>query len=459
MHVEDVMSKIQLVSAIGDGPALQRDRWYAPLGCIWVGNYLRSRGHEVEILDGQVLSEEEILSRLRAPIIGVGHFVNSVHVADRIARAASEMGSTVIYGGQAATPLACQILERNTDVDFVVRYDGEKAMDMLANRVDGKETDLATIPNLAYRDHGKVRLTRPDKVDLETLPFPDRRIPGIQMERLIRNFALYGSEEKLGCIRPTNAYTRKGCPRRAPGLGCSFCARTDMSVRSRSVEQAYKEYRHLVAEFGSDYICDDSDTWIHEEWLSGLRTIVDKNGDIGAKLRVYGDVRDINERTAALLRELGVDAVLVGMESGDEDVLRLNGKPMRQGRMLKAAELLGRNGVKLCDAYVLGLIGESEGSIMRTLDFASRVQSLCETQITYWNLVLPLPGSPIWDRMMADPRLFSKYGHEYVFDTEELRRDFIGSFCNLGQYGYDQLVEIRDGMLASASVAPGEYLR
>jgi anaerobic magnesium-protoporphyrin IX monomethyl ester cyclase len=453
------MTKVQLVSTVADGPGLQEDRWYAPLGCVWVGNYLRSRGHEVEILDAQVLDEEEILSRLNAPLVGIAHFINSIHAADRIARAASEMGSTVVYGGQAATPLACQILERNADVDFVVRHDGEKAMEMLARFIDGEVMDLATIPNLAYREHGETRHTKREEVDLETLPFPDRRIPGVQMERLIRNFISHGSEEKFGCERPSNAYTRKGCPRRGPGFGCSFCARTDLTVRSKGAEQAYEEYRHLVTECGVDYICDDSDTWIHVDWLRSLRASIDKHGEIGAKLRVYGDVRDINEETAALLRHVGVDAVLVGMESGDEEVLRLNGKPMRQERMLKAAELLGRNGVKLCDAYVLGLIGESDGSIMRTLDFANRVRSLCETQITYWNLVLPLPGSPIWDRMMADPRLFSKYGHEYVFDTEELRRDFIGSFCNLGQYGYDQLVEIRDGVLASASVGPGEYVR
>ena len=51
------MTKIQLVQVVNEGPALQRDRWYAPLGLVWLGNYLRARGHWVEILDGQILSE------------------------------------------------------------------------------------------------------------------------------------------------------------------------------------------------------------------------------------------------------------------------------------------------------------------------------------------------------------------------------------------------------------------
>jgi len=453
------MARIQLITVIDEGPGLQRDRWYAPLGLVWVGNYLRARGHEVEILDGQIMPEAEIIRRLNAPLVGVSYFINSTEIADRIAQCAARNGSTVVYGGQAATPVAKEILARNPDVSFVVMYDGERAMDLLASRADGVRVDLAGVPNLAYREGDAILVNAAEELDLSTLPFPDRQVPGLDMEAHIRSFRTRGSEERFPCTRPTNAYSRKGCPRRGPSHGCSFCARIDLSVRSKTAAQAYDEYRYLVEEFGVDYICDDSDTWIRRSWMEDLLDLVDRRGEIGAKFRVYGDVRDITPGTAPLLRAIGVDAVLVGMESGDESILWQNGKPMRQDAMLKAAGLLGENGIKICDAYVLGLIGESQASLDRTRDFARRVHELCEPQITYWNMILPLPGSPIWGRMMLRPDLAAKYRGEYRFNIEELRRDFIATFCNLGPDGYKELLDIRHEYLDDALVAAGEYLR
>jgi len=453
------MARVTLVSLVSEGSGLQRDRWYAPLGLVWVSNYLRERGHQVEILDGQLITEDDLSKRIRAAVVGINYFINSTHIADRLASKAKERGATVVYGGQAATPVASEILRRNLDVDFVVRGDGEAAMEMLARRADGEDIPLKSIPNLAYRAGDGVHLTRSEELDLSTLPFPDRRLPGMDMERLITNFHREGSEENFGCLRPTNAYTRKGCPRRGPDFGCSFCARVDMSVRSKSAVQAYEEYRYLVREFGVDYICDDSDTWIRRKWLEELLQLIDERGPIGARFRVYGDVRDINTVTAPLLREIGVDAVLVGMESGDEAILRRNGKPMRRDRMLRAAELLGENGVRICDAYVLGLIGENAESIENTIAFADEVHALCEPQITYWNMILPLPGSPLWREMMAAPELAAKYAGEYRFDIDDLRTDFINKFCDLGADGHASLLQIRNDLLAGEMVGAGEYLR
>ncbi|MBI5765457.1 MAG: cobalamin B12-binding domain-containing protein [Planctomycetes bacterium] len=453
------MARVQLVSVVAEGPGLQRDRWYAPLGLVWVGSYLRAHGHSVEILDGQILCDDEIVSRLDGDIVGIGYFINSTHIADRVAAAAKAQGRTVVYGGQSATPVAQQILRNNTNVDCVIRFDGERAMELLARRAEGEAISLEAIPNLAYRDGDLIRLTECEELDLSTLPFPDRRLPGLDLEAHIRNFLERGSEEKFGCLRPTNAYTRKGCPRRGPGYGCSFCARIDMSVRSKTAKQAYDEYRYLVDEFSVDYICDDSDTWIRKEWLQDILDLMERHGEIGARFRVYGDVRDITEHTAPLLREVGVDAVLVGMESGDEGTLRINGKPMRNERMLKAADLLGKNGVKICDAYVLGLMGETEETLLQTRAFAEKVHSLCEAQITYWNLILPLPGSPIWDQMMLREPFAAKYGDAYRFEVEELRRDYVDAFCRLGPNGYDRLLQIREELFVRDCVAAGEYLR
>ena len=60
---------------------------------------------------------------------------------------------------------------------------------------------------------------------------------------------------------------------------------------------------------------------------------------------------------------------------------------------------------------------------------------------------------------MADDNLRKKYGGAYAFDIEELRRDFVRMFCNLGPNGYDRLLGIREELFVRDEVAAGEYLR
>ena len=450
---------IQLIRSVSNGPALQGERWYIPLGLVWLANYLKSKDYDVEILDEQILTEDEILRHLDAPLVGINFNITSTDSANRIAAAAKSCGSTVVFGGQAATPLAREILQTNNNVDYVIRNDGEKAMEMLARKLNGQIIALESIPNLAFRKDNEIVCTPSEELDLPDLPFPDRRVKGVSMEQYLENFRIYGTEERFNCFRPTNAYTRKGCYWRSIGQVCSFCARVDRHVRSKTAMQAYKEYRYLVEEFDVDYICDDSDNWINEGWLTELAQLVSKYGDLEARLRVYGDARDITPQTAALLKQIGVDAVLIGIESGDETILKRNGKQLTINHILSAAELLGKNDIRLCGAYVLGLIGESENSLDRTTRLASRLNDLCESQITYWNLMLPLPGSTAWKRMMQIDDLRKKYTGHYCFDIEEIRYDFVRTFCNLGPNGYQRLLEARNVLLDREHICVGEYLR
>jgi len=62
----------------------------------------------------------------------------------------------VIVGGISATCFASEILIRHTDIDFVVRGEGEvPAVDLVERLLSGKG-DIRTIPNIAYREAGNI---------------------------------------------------------------------------------------------------------------------------------------------------------------------------------------------------------------------------------------------------------------------------------------------------------------
>jgi anaerobic magnesium-protoporphyrin IX monomethyl ester cyclase len=452
------MAKLQLINLVTNQSDLLEDRWPLPLNLVWIGTYLKQFGYDVEILDTNILDLHEVIKKIDAQLIGICFYATSAHLLDDVVSSAKEKGSIVVVGGQAATSLVKQLLRKNTSIDAVIFGDGEKAMLDIIRKVERGTLFFNGIPNVAYRNGDDIVFGPNEQIDITSLPLPDRRIKGLDIESYISNFSETNTDLYTKDIRATNAYMKKGCPRRTRNKGCSFCARVDIGLREKTALQTYEEYNYLIREFGINYIFDDSDSWVKRSWMKNLRELYNKNGELSTKLRVYADVRDINEENVRIMKDLGVDAVLIGIESGDEHILRFNGKLISEEMIIKAVKLLGTSDIKLCDAYVLGLLGESKKSVERTISLARQISNYCEKQITYWNMIMPLPGSRIWNNMMM-PLLQEKYGSNYNFDMEDVRKDYIHYFCNLGEEGYNYLMNICKYLQSIQNIPLREYIR
>jgi radical SAM superfamily enzyme YgiQ (UPF0313 family) len=453
------MHKIQLVNSRSIPNDVLTDKWYTPLNLIWIANYIEANGITTQILDGVSSNFEEMLDKLDAPIVGVNFNYLSIENLDKLLKVAKNKGSFTVVGGQAATFLAKQLLQNNMDIDAVVIGDGEEAMLQLAIRANKGIPSFEGIPNLAYRNGDDIVFSTQKQMDLTKLPFPDRRVAGLEMDEYISKYYESNTDPAMDNVRVTNAYMKKGCLRRVADKGCSFCARIDRGLRSKTALQAYDEYSYLVKEFKIDYIYDDSDSWVDGPWMRSLANIYQQRGEVKAKLRVYADVRDITEDNVSIMKDLNVDTVLVGVESGDEHILRRNGKPMTKEMIVKAAKLLGHAGIKMCDAYVLGLIGETRTSVNATTSLAQQLSNYCEKRITYWNVMMPLPGSPVWREMMQISMLRDKYGDKYKFDVEEVQKDYVDCFCHLGSDGYEYLKNTSERLQADQNIPLRKYIR
>jgi len=416
--------RIQLVKPPTDYPDILDQKWFAPLGLISIGTYLENHGHEVEILDGQHLSLDEIKARLDAPIVGSNFHIFSVDSLDEIVSTAKESGSLVVVGGQAATPLAQQLLRKNRNIDIVVRYDGEEALRQIAKRFESGSRDFKGIPNTVHRQNSGIVEEPVESLDLQRLSVPDRRIEGIDLERYTQSWDKEWDPEKR--FRPTSAYTKKGCPRR-----CSFCGRIDKKVRQRTPEQAFAEYKMLTEEFGINYIYELNDTHFWDkEWMREFRQVYEKEGCLDAKFWAFADVRDIDEETVAHMEAIGVYMVCVGIESGNEEIRMRNNKQFTNEQVLEVCRLLGKYGIKVSDVYILGLMGETQETIADTISLSQQVKNVCQTIDTGFCNITPLPRSTIWGEMMQIPELQRKYGNEYKFEVKEVRGDYLHYFCN-----------------------------
>jgi radical SAM superfamily enzyme YgiQ (UPF0313 family) len=410
--------KVQLIQASSQDKNLMNDPWVTPLNLIALGTYLENNC-DVEVIDGLHVGLEDTLKRLDGDVVGIYFNIFSTPDLDKIAESAKNRGSLVVVGGQPATPLARQLLHGNKNTDIVVRYDGEEALRQIVERRKQGSNDFTGIPNIVYRKNGDIIEEKVEKLDVTKLPIPNRRINGINLEDYIASWP--------GASRPTNTYTKKGCER-----ACSFCARTDKKIRSRTPKQVFEEDEMLVDEFGINYILEMSDTYFTDiTWLRRFREIHDKNGGLPVRYWAFCDIRDVNPETVGIMRNVNVGGTCIGLESGNEEIRRKNGKPFTNEQIYNAVEQLGKAGITLEDSYILGLIGENEETVKQTYQLSKQVAQLCETEGTSFSLILPLPGSPIWRRMMQVPELKAKYGDKYKFNVEELRKDYIDNFCFL----------------------------
>lgn len=417
--------KIQLINSPSNISGFLDQKWYLPLGLISIGTVLQKNGFEVEILDGQHLTLNEIKRRLNSDIIGINFTVFSAKSFKIIAEYAKRNGAFVIAGGHAATNLYRQILIKNRNIDIVVRYDGERATLKIAQQLKKGKLRPATIPNIAYRKRNKIIENEIEFLDLKTLPIPNREINGINVEDYVKSWNKVWEKDKA--IRATSTFSKKGCPRL-----CSFCGRIDRKVRERTPMQAFNEYKLLVEKYNINYIYEVCDTFFSSiKWLREFRKIYEKNGRLPAKIWAFADIRDINKESVKHMKAIGVYMVLIGIETGNDEIRKINNKNYSNKDVINAVKLLGENGIKVSDSYILGLIGESPKTIQDTINLSKEIDKYCERVDTAYSIILPLSGSIIWKKMMQITELKEKYSGEYEFDVGQLREDYLKYFCKL----------------------------
>ena len=143
-----------------------------PVGFISMLNSLVTNGYDARIsniavlmLGSSTFDPEKYLSNIEADIFGIDlHWLPHVHGAINLARIIKSIHpeSKVLMGGFSTTYFSSEIMAQFPFVDFILNGDlQESSIVKLAEAVEGKRT-LSAVPNLIYRENGKVRHNQPN---------------------------------------------------------------------------------------------------------------------------------------------------------------------------------------------------------------------------------------------------------------------------------------------------------
>ena len=167
-------------------------------------------------------------------------------------------------------------------------------------------------------------------------------------------------------------------------------------------DETFFTYRDRVAEIAEQLLSRG----LHFDWTATLRA------DQGTRLE---------EEVFELCVRSGMRRVMVGVESGSQEMLDWMSKDATVDNVLETAEMCVRHQVGGIFPFIVGFPGESDESVQATVRLVKRLRAMSprfETPIFYFK---PYPGSRITEEMQAR-------GHRLPASLEEWAEfDFIGS--------------------------------
>ncbi len=347
---------------------------------------------------------EEIRSAIaefEPDVVGISSKTQNFPSTMRVARIVKELNADalVLLGGPHAT-LSTKTALDCPDIDVAVLGEGEMTMvDILKARERGEP--LSGVSGLAYRKDGRMVYTLPrtNMPDLDELPFPAEAAP-----QILRDYDKY-PPEAFGFV-----FSARGCP-----YSCTFCeskAIWSQKTRWRSPENVVRELKMLM-ERGVKYVYFDDDTFgIKQSYIKELCGLIETECP-GLKWGCEITVGVIKEQSVEYMRRSGCVRINIGVESGNNQILRSVKKGHVIEKAYEAVDICYRAGIEVGTFFMIGFPEETEETFRDTLTAMERVN----TDIIMLSIFTPYPGSELFEvckdlGIVDDDFDITRYNHQ-----------------------------------------------
>ncbi len=223
----------------------------------------------------------------------------------------------IIFGGNnVEDEMGLEVLRMHAFVDYICLGEGDTLLPELANQLNGKRP-IKDIPGLAYRKNGQVCSVNSktfSSVDLNSLPFPN-------FDDFFRQYlAVFGDENWRGDL-PFE--TSRGCWW-GENKQCTFCGSSKQWIhhRQKSTQRTLDETEYLVQRYEPRAIFVN-DLTAPRNINSFLSELIKRKPD----LKMLYELRaGMSKNQLEKMKQVGVDFMLVGIESLSTPILNLMNK-------------------------------------------------------------------------------------------------------------------------------------
>jgi anaerobic magnesium-protoporphyrin IX monomethyl ester cyclase len=333
-----------------------------PLGLLALGGPLLDAGHDVELLDADLvdLAPERILEALvekQPDAVLIGHS-GSTSAHPTVAALTRELrrrapGVRIIYGGVYPTYHWREVLAAEPQVDVIVRGEGEDTVVKLVRALEAG-TRLEQVRGLALRSASGVVVATPDAELIRDL---DAYRVGWELVDLSK-YHYWGGKKAV-----VMQFSR-GCPHH-----CSYCGQHQFWTRwrHRDPKKFAREIATLHRVYGVEVVnlADENPTSQRKAWKELCEALIAENVPVTlvGSTRAGDIVRDAD--LLHLYKRAGVARFLLGTESTDEATLERIKKGATPAVDREAIRLLREHDILSLATWVVGFEEETWRDYLR----------------------------------------------------------------------------------------------
>ena len=332
---------------------------------------IRDAGHETKVVDclAEGISIKELLKIINdfQPKFFVAEMSTPSYNNDRkmfklIKQSLPSI--TIITCGPHPTALPEEVLKENEGI---------------INHVLVGEYDFTTNEIISGKKQEKI-VRSPEGVNIDSIPWPAREL--FNMKKYNETF----------CDDYPNLHllTSRGCP-----YSCNYCNIFLMShgrtIRYRAPHDVVKEMKYCINTYGAKELwIEDDNINVNQHKLRELCTAMIQER-INIPWKAMGHV-SIKKETLDMMKLAGCNGMKFGVEVADDEILKRMGKGITTKMVIDTVDYCKKIGIKTHLTFCVGLPGETEQTMRKTVAFAQKYGDTYQMSIA-----APFPGTPLFD--------------------------------------------------------------
>jgi len=353
-------------------PYLKQPGSQSPLGLMYLASILRNNNINVELKDYASFSIDDAIDDLtESNIFGITATSLELSRANKFAQLIKNKfpNSKTILGGAGTS--TDEFVDWSV-VDSICKGEAEKTILDIVD--DVKNNKLRHIYN------------GDPVMDLDSLPLPARDLLGDNQGGNIFSYNRHYTEGQT-----TILLTSRGC-----SFNCSFCSVPKFHmhgkpVRYRSAKNVLYEIENVIENFGIKQFRISDDMFTQN--LQHVKDFCNVVAPLKIAWRISARAKPFSMETAKMLKKAGCKEISFGIESFDDNVLKLLNKGTNSKDNIKAINICNDVGLTARILMMIGVPGQTKNTVKININTLEKISY----KIIACTLFKPLPGSRIWN--------------------------------------------------------------
>ena len=364
---------------------------YPPLGLLYLASNVDRNKYQVKVIDSIALKLSikeciDYIKEFKPDILGMTVLSDSVYSAKTIAEGVKALfpNIKIVFGGPHTNIYPYETM-RFEAVDFCLQYFAEVSFPILLRAIENN-SGYSDVPGLFYKHKQQIYksvVASNANIGMDSLRIPDRRLLDSSKYFTVVDNKIIAT-----------AITSRGCP-----FQCTFCDVFQKKYLYRSPENVIEEIKDIVKlGIKSIHFFDDNFNLLTDRVVRFCELLLKEK--LGIEWSFRGRVMPIDDKIARLLHASGCSRVQLGIESADENTLKIIKKQIDLEQVKETINIYKRNKISTLGYFIVGFPHESYEDCVKSARNAMRLGF----DYVQFSVLTPYPNTEIYRQLLKEGR-------------------------------------------------------